>query len=131
MNRTQFIVLLCVYGIAEVIEPLIHKRVQLPEHVEHAMPNEKEILAGKSKFYYGFILLMTIMVSGCALFGFFGMFFFWKAAPWFFGFGTLGRVVIYPKALWKISGGWENCLGELRAILCGIVFASAFFDIVR
>src|ERR1700722_19435539 len=131
MSRTLFIILLCAYGLFEVFGILANKRVRLPEHVERAKPDKAKIFGGKSKLYCMFMLCATILVSISGIVGFVGMFFFWKAAPWFFGFGIFGKAVFNPKALWSIRNGWENTFAALEEFLGGIIFALAFFGIAK
>jgi hypothetical protein len=131
MNRTQFIELLCAYGLLVLLCLLAKKCVRLPEHVERAKPEKLNILGGKSKLYYIFMLCAIGLVSSSNLVGFLGMFLFWKAAPWIFGFGIIGRFVFHPKAVWSVCSGWEDTFIGLETLLGGIIIALTLFGSAR
>jgi hypothetical protein len=131
MNKIEFIAFLCSYGVVVAFQILAQKYARLPEHVERAKPDKRKILSGKSKPYYMYCMLMVVLVSVSGIVGYVGMFFFWKPTPWIFTFYVIGKELLYPKALWHITSGWETFFNGLEGYLAGFIIALALLGPAR
>ena len=128
MTHSQFIGLLCVYGITYILSEIAEKCVSLPQHVIAAKPNLIKNLKLKSKFYLACFLLVTVVVAACGIIGFVGMLFFWPTAPWIFGCGVVGKILLSRiVSAVIIQGGVKHMFNEIELLLNGVILTLIFF----
>ena len=131
MTQKQFFMVLCCYGLVVILGFVAEKFGSLPDHVISAKPNRMDILSRKSKFYLGVFTLTNVLVIGCGVTGFIGMFFLWRFAPWLFVAGIAGKVMLFRTTFWKVRSGLEDMFSEIELLLDGVILTLVFFGPAR
>jgi len=131
MTYQQLILILCGYALVVAGGFLVGKIVPLPDHVERAKPNRKEILAQKSKLYLGVFTITSCLVVGAGIVGFIGLFFRWHLAPWIFAGSLAGKILLFPSVFWKVRSGLEDMFSDLELLLDGVILTLVFFGPAR
>ena len=132
VTHIQFIVILCVYVIIIVLSVIAEECVSLPEDARAAKPNLRKNFKFKSKANLAVFFFTSVFVVSCGIIGFIGMLFFWPAAPWIFGYGVVGRILLTRiVAEVIVEGGLKHMFYEVELLLEGVIITLIFFGPAR